>query len=97
MKTIKKILFLVCCVGLSASACHPERPEGWTEETHGRNAQPAYSTVFSQDQVKRLDLVIDPVDWQTMLNDMVELCGEFGSGDPTVEQVPQEMIDACAD
>lgn len=42
------------------------RPEGWTEETHGDTASPDYGAVFAQDVVKRIDLVIDPADWEAM-------------------------------
>ena len=57
------------------------RPRGWTDETHGPNADANYDVVFAQDVVKRIDLIIKPRDWQAMLDDMTELAGEFGAGE----------------
>ena len=58
----------------------PARPEGWTEETHGKSVDPNYEVVFPDDQVNRIDIVIAPEDWQAMLEDMTEAYGEFGAG-----------------
>jgi spore coat protein H len=55
------------------------RPDGWTEETHGKSADPDYDVVFPQDEVNRIDVTIDPENWQAMLDDMTDLYGEFGS------------------
>lgn len=55
------------------------RPEGWSEETHNQSADLNYDIVFPQDKVNRIDLVIDPEDWQAMLDNMTELYGEAGS------------------
>ncbi len=55
------------------------RPEGWTEETHSKAADPNYSVVFPQDEVNRVDITIDPETWQSMFDDMTNLYGEFGS------------------
>ena len=58
-----------------------ERPEGWSEETHSNDVEPDYETVFPQDEVNRLDIIISEENWETMLTDMTELMGEFGQGD----------------
>lgn len=52
----------------------------WTEATHGDSVPPNYDAVFTDDEVKRIDLVIDPDDWQDMLDDMTAKYGSFGSG-----------------
>ncbi|MDY6873797.1 MAG: CotH kinase family protein [Chloroflexota bacterium] len=57
-----------------------ERPEGWTEETHGDEVDPNFDVVFPQDKVNRLDLTISAENWDAMLADMTELYGEFGQG-----------------
>lgn len=57
-----------------------ERPEGWTEETHGKDVEPNYDVVFPQDEVNRLDLIISSENWDAMLADMTDLYGEFGQG-----------------
>jgi hypothetical protein len=56
-----------------------DRPAGWSEDTHGKDADPNYDVVFPQDEVNRIDIAIDPADWQTMLDDMAELYGEPGT------------------
>lgn len=71
------------------------RPEGWTEETHEDTATPNYDVVFAQDTVKRIDLVITPDDWQTMLNDMHEKYGEYGEYGCGGSIVPVEACEAC--
>lgn len=57
-----------------------DRPEGWTAESHGNDAEPNYEVVFLQDAVNRLDITITSENWEAMLVDMTELMGEFGSG-----------------
>ncbi len=76
------------------------RPDGWTEETHGRDADPNYDVVFPQDRVSRVDITIAPEDWQIMLDDMTEIMGEFGSGGGMGApgegmQIPTEALQAC--
>jgi hypothetical protein len=56
-----------------------DRPAGWSEDTHGKNADPNYDVVFPQDEVNRIDITIDPADWQAMLDDMADLYGEQGT------------------
>ncbi len=62
-----------------AKGTDTERPEGWTDATHAKSADPDYDIVFPQDEVKRLDIVITPTDWLAMLDDMTELYGEAGA------------------
>ncbi|ATB31703.1 CotH kinase family protein [Melittangium boletus] len=64
----------------SACGAGVERPEGWSEESHGKKASPAYDVVFPQDKVNRLDLIISPEDWQVMQDDMTGMLGAFGAG-----------------
>lgn len=52
----------------------------WTEESHGNDADPDFTEVFDDTQVKRLDLVVTPERWQIMLDDMTAMYGEFGGG-----------------
>ncbi|MCH3882702.1 MULTISPECIES: CotH kinase family protein [Tenacibaculum] len=56
----------------------------WTSETHSKDADPNFDEVFEDNTVKRLDFVITEARWQTMLDDMTNLYGEFGasSGGP---------------
>lgn len=59
-------------------------PEDWTIATHSKEADPDFSEVFSDTEVKRLDIVITPEHWQEMRDDMTRLYGSFGvfSGGP---------------
>lgn len=57
------------CLSLVA-ACQPERPDGWTEATHGASAPPAYGVVFDDAVVHRYDVVIEPSVYQAMLDDL---------------------------
>ncbi|MBN1210126.1 MAG: CotH kinase family protein [Myxococcaceae bacterium] len=63
-----------------ATACGEGRPDGWSEETHGKNAPPAYDIVFPSDKVQRIDIAIAPEDWQAMQDDMTSMLGAFGAG-----------------
>ncbi|RPA31637.1 CotH kinase family protein [Shewanella frigidimarina] len=50
----------------------------WTDETHSKNVDPNFDEVFSDTEVKRLDIVVTEDRWQSMLDDMTALYGEFG-------------------
>jgi hypothetical protein len=64
-----------------------ETPD-WTDETHSKSADPNFDEVFDDTEVKRIDFVITPARWQSMLDDMTNLYGEFGQntalGDPGI-------------
>jgi len=51
----------------------------WTTETHSNDVDPNYDEVFEDESVKRLDIVITAERWQSMLDDMTEKYGTFGS------------------
>ncbi|MDX2427291.1 MAG: CotH kinase family protein [Xanthomonadales bacterium] len=52
----------------------------WTDETHSKNVDPNFEEVFSDGTVKRLDFVVTPERWQSMLDNMTDMYGEFGEG-----------------
>ena len=52
----------------------------WTEATHSKAADPNFDEVFEDNAVKRIDIVITEARWQSMLDDMTETYGAFGSG-----------------
>ncbi|QTA85655.1 CotH kinase family protein [Desulfonema magnum] len=88
----------------SSQPADSERPDGWTKETHGDNAEPNYDIVFPEDEVGKIELVIDPEEWQAMMDDMTDIYGEFGAGEnqsasennpPDDGQMPFEMTEAC--
>ncbi len=57
-----------------------DRPDGWTEASHGKDAPPNYDVVFAPGKVMRMDLTISAENWQAMLADMTAMSGEFGNG-----------------
>ncbi|WP_350431617.1 CotH kinase family protein [Shewanella sp. H8] len=50
----------------------------WTDETHSKNVDPNFTEVFNDTEVKRFDIVVTEERWQSMLDDMTSLYGEFG-------------------
>ena len=50
----------------------------WTDETHSKNVDPNFAEVFDDTMVKRFDIVVTEDRWQSMLDNMTELYGEFG-------------------
>ena len=97
---------IAALTGLSCAEIQPEepldtipptestRPEGWTDQTHGKDADPDYQTVFPDGQVNRIDITIDADDWQIMQDDLLEMLGEPGS---ISTEIPEELFDACVD
>jgi hypothetical protein len=55
------------------------RPEGWTDETHGNDAEPNYDVVFPQDEVNQIKITIALDDWAAMQANMSGLFGEPGT------------------
>ena len=49
----------------------------WTEETHSKEWELDYDTVFPQNEVNRIDIVISPEQWELMNEDMEGLYWEF--------------------
>lgn len=47
----------------------------WTEASHSKKAEPGYDTVFPQDGVNRLDIVITEENWEAMTDNMNTLYG----------------------
>jgi spore coat protein H len=58
------------------------RPAGWTDATHGNNADPNYEVVFPRDKVNQIKMTIAPEDWQAMQANMTGLFGQPGTGQP---------------
>jgi len=84
--------------GFNVTVIDPDRPEGWTEATHGNNASPNYDVVYAQDEVKRIDLIFDPADWQAMLGNMTAIHGPFNAGMPNpgaILDLPDPIYRPC--
>jgi spore coat protein CotH len=52
----------------------------WTTDTHSKDAEPNFTEIFPDNEVKRLDFVITEERWQIMLADMTSIYGTFGTG-----------------
>lgn len=50
----------------------------WTVESHSKEAEPNFEEVFTDDEVKRIDITITEDNWSDMLGDMTSLYGAFG-------------------
>lgn len=79
-----------------------EQLEGWTEQTHSKDATPNYLEVFAQNQVKRIDIRLSAANWAAMLDDMEALYGPRGGSEvsgpprgPGPGSPPPEALEAC--
>lgn len=57
------------------------RPEGWTTETHSKDADLNYDVVFPDDVVNTITITIAPDQWEAMQANMTEILGEAGTGE----------------
>ena len=46
------------------------RPQGWTEKSHSKSADPDYKLLFPDDKVLRIDIKISSDDYQKIRNDL---------------------------
>lgn len=72
-------VFFLCITG-GADADSQISSIDMTDAAHSNTVDPDYSTVFPDDRVNTLTITISPDNWQTMLENMTELYGEFGGG-----------------
>jgi spore coat protein H len=76
----RSLALAVACV---LTACGLQRPDGWTETTHGKDTPPDYDRLFSTSVVHAIDIKIDPDDFAAMQADLAEVVGGgFGGGEP---------------
>ena len=72
-------LTLALGVGVSYAQDDTTRPDGWQEDSHSNDADLNYDIVFPQDAVNTITITVSPEEWQTQLDDMTSLFGEFGA------------------
>jgi len=76
------LLVLSCDESTTEAAITPLDPDfeitDWTTATHSKSADPNFHEVFDNTQVKRFDILITEDYWQSMLDDMTDLYGDFG-------------------
>lgn len=99
MSRVANVLWLVAACACSGQV---QRPQGWTEETHGKRTPPAYEAVFAMEHVQRLDITIAASDFAAMQADLTELLGSGGGGLPGGGEppggggLPPEAVTACS-
>ncbi len=71
------VFITLLCAQLSVRGA--ARPDGWDDDTHGRDAEPDYARVFASDHVSRLDIDVTSADWQAVIADMTAMAGTFGA------------------
>ncbi|KNY29266.1 CotH kinase family protein [Pseudobacteroides cellulosolvens] len=66
------VVSFVCVnpIGVKAADESVVRPAGWTEETHGKKADPNYSVAFPDDKVNRIDITISSSNYKSMESDL---------------------------
>jgi spore coat protein H len=83
MKQSKKHFILAILIIAFALTTSPsfaqDRPDGWDDYSHSNATDPDYDVVFPQDAVNTITITIEPETWQTMLDDMTDIYGEFGT------------------
>lgn len=67
-------------------------PTDWTTETHSKDADPNFTEVFDNTTVKRFDFVISQEDWESMLDDMTDTYGTFGTGGGSLMDTDEDPI-----
>ncbi|HEX2959887.1 MAG TPA: CotH kinase family protein [Chitinispirillaceae bacterium] len=56
------------------------RPDGWEYASHDKDASADYITLFPDNIVNRMDIVISDSSWKVLMDDMTSMSGSFGSG-----------------
>lgn len=77
--TVTKTILATETLTLPVTPSSVARPAGWSGVSHGNNVGPDYGTVFPQDGVNGLKIVISPDNWTAMQKNMEQL---FGSSRP---------------
>ncbi|MBN2442623.1 MAG: CotH kinase family protein [Spirochaetales bacterium] len=66
------------------------RPDGWTEKTHHKSADPNYDLLFPEDKVNRIDITISPDNYRLMEDNLATLT-MWGNEDPIYVPVTVEF------
>jgi hypothetical protein len=56
------------------------RPEGWTEQSHAKGVDADYERIFPNNDVQKIEITISAQQYESMLENMIELYGEAGQG-----------------
>jgi CotH protein len=72
-----------------------DRPEGWNEESHGKDAPPDYDRLFATTGVHTILVTITPADYQTMQDDLEEIFASSGDPGGGGGELPPDITAAC--
>lgn len=81
MKSARIGFSVLLLVAASTAAQVVERPEGWTDESHGSRAPANYELVLPDDQISEIYITFTPESWQAEQDDMIEIYGEPGTSE----------------
>ena len=79
IRTAVNLLYLVLLVNLISCSQDEEiaidevieiETPDWTEQSHGDKAEPDYQLIFPDDKVNRINIKIEPENWQKMQADL---------------------------
>lgn len=70
-----------------AAAYAVSRPDGWADDSHGKDATPDYARLFPDDVVQRIDVVLSPESYAQMMDDLRARCGDPSTGAPSAGAV----------
>ncbi|MEA1877485.1 MAG: CotH kinase family protein [Bacteroidota bacterium] len=88
---MRKHSYICLVLLLLTSGCYKELPlpgqilidtPDWEASSHSDEVLPDYEKVFPKDQVQRIDLVINPLDWQSFWKALENKLGPFGQSNP---------------
>ncbi len=71
---------LLVAAALPSSAQTAERPDGWTDESHGNRVPANYDVVLPDDRINEIFISFSPEAWAAEEADMIEIYGERGAG-----------------
>jgi len=71
--------------------------DDWNDYSHSKYVEPNFDEVFNNTKVKRLDIVISTTRWQSMLDDMSNLYGEFGTNSNNLNMPESKPTDGSTD
>ena len=70
---------LLVAAALPSSAQTAERPDGWTDESHGNRVPANYDVVLPDDRINEIHISFTAEAWAAEEADMVEIYGERGT------------------
>ena len=80
-------------LGCEGCANTLQRPDGWSEATHGKDTSPNYALLFDTSRVHEIKITIAASDFQSMQEDLASLVGGTTPARPSTP--PPQVLEAC--